>query len=476
MNALSSRLPLARVLLLAAALCAVPAFARGPAPAVEPGHAGIVGLHEAYLSPDYWIARQAEPDQVILDRAGIAAQNARMRQLDASIHDLRALPATLARDFVRQRIDAISQLPTRTLYDVQGNEVGTAQLRAVSDNLALDRIPASRPVQYGLVVHRAALRAFPTGLRVFSSRGDTDIDRFQESALFPGDAVAVLHESADGDWLFVASERYVAWIEKRFVGIGGAAQVFGYGAHGPYRVITGATAFTAYTPEEPRLSRLQLDMGVRVPVLADWPPLQPVNGQQGHAGHVIQLPARNDDGSLVLLPALLPRSQDSRDDYLPLTPRNLVTQAFKFLGERYGWGHAYDTRDCSGFVSEVYRSFGVLLPRNTSAQAVSPALDRLAFGDNDGKARRDAAVGALQVGDLVYIPGHVMLTLGHADGMAWMIHDTSGGSWFGADGKRVPAHLNGVSVTPLQPMMASDTASYVDRITNIQRIRPRTAK
>lgn len=217
-------------------------------------------------------------------------------------------------------------------------------------------------------------------------------------------------------------------------------------------------------------------MGVRVPVLADWPPLQPVNGQQGHAGHVIQLPARNDDGSLALLPALLPRSQDSSDDYLPLTPRNLVTQAFKFLGERYGWGHAYDTRDCSGFVSEVYRSFGVLLPRNTSAQAVSPALDRLAFGDKDGKARRDAAVDALQVGDLVYIPGHVMLTLGHADGMAWMIHDTSGGSWFGADGKRVPAHLNGVSVTPLQPMMASDTASYVDRITNIQRIRPRTAK
>jgi hypothetical protein len=29
---------------------------------------------------------------------------------------------------------------------------------------------------------------------VFSTRGDTDIDRFQESALFPGDAVAVLHE------------------------------------------------------------------------------------------------------------------------------------------------------------------------------------------------------------------------------------------------------------------------------------------
>ncbi len=470
--------PLARALILATAVCAGPAFAlsRAPVAAIAPTYAGIIGLEETLLTPQPWISKLPNADAVILDRAAIDAQNARMRQLDASIIDLHKLPTLLPQVLVREQINGISKAPSRPLYDVHGKLVTPAQLQAVTANLGLDAIPATRPIQYGLVVHRAALRAFPTELRVFSSQGDTDIDRFQESALFPGDAVAVLHESADGGWLFVASERYAAWIEKRFVGIGTEAQVFGYGAHGPYRVITGATAFTAYTPEEPRLSRLQLDMGVRVPVLADWPPLQPVNGQQGHAAYVVQLPVRNDDGSLSLLPALLPRSQDSHDDYLPLTPRNLITQAFKFLGERYGWGHAYDTRDCSGFASEVYRSFGVLLPRNTSAQAVSPALDRIAFAEKDGKARRDAAVAALQPGDLVYIPGHVMLALGHADGMAWMIHDTAGGSWFGTDGKRVPAHLNGVSVTPLQPMMANDTDSYIDRITNIQRIRPRTAK
>ena len=44
-----------------------------------------------------------------------------------------------------------------------------------------------------------------------------------------------------------------------------------------------------------------------------------------------------------------------------------------FLGERYGWGHRYNGRDCSGFVSEVYQSMGVQLPRNTSDQSVSPA-------------------------------------------------------------------------------------------------------
>jgi len=31
-------------------------------------------------------------------------------------------------------------------------------------------------------------------------------------------------------------------------------------------------------------------------------------------------------------------------------------------------------------------------------------------------------------------------------------------------------------VTPLEPMMASDTVSYIDRITNIQRLRAKTAE
>jgi len=466
---------LAGLALCMAALGSVLAAPSGKVPVVPIDPVtGVVGVSPAQLEPAYWIARQANPDRVILDRTGIAAQNARMRADDPHILDLHTLPSPLPAAFVRAEIDKLSVRPTHPLYDVQGQVVAAAQLDAIAANLALPAIPTQRPLQYGLVTRRAALRTFPTPLRVFSSSDDTDIDRFQESALFPGDAVAVLHESADGQWLFIASERYNAWIEKSAVATGSAAQVFGYGASGPARVVTAATAFTAYTPEQPQVSRLQLDMGVRVPVLADWPVDKPVNGQHPYASWVVQLPIRNADGSLALVPALLPRVEDTAADYLPLTPRNLITQAFKFLGERYGWGHSYDTRDCSGFVSEIYRSFGVLVPRNTSAQAVSPALDRIAFDKRDGRDKRLAAVRELQVGDLVYIPGHVMVTLGHDGGLAYMIHDTAGGGWAGADGRRVSAHLNGVSVTPLEPMLASDTVTYVDRITNIQRIRPQT--
>ena len=455
--------------LLAGLVLALPAWST---PAREDAATAVVGVRLPDLDPRHWIGRLEQPHRIILDREGIAAQNARMRAGDPSIQDIAALPDPLPGNLVRARVEKLSSPPARPLYDEQGKAVPARRLSALQRELALDAIPASRPLRYGLVVHRAALRTFPTMLRVFSSPGDTDIDRFQESALFPGDAVAVLHESRDRQWLFVASERYSAWIEARHVAIGTREEVLGYASRTPYIVVTGATVRTTYTPEEPRVSALQLDMGLRLPLRTGLDPLRTVNGQHPYASHVVDLPARRADGSLEFVPALVPRSADVAADYLPLTPANLITQAFKFLGERYGWGHSYDARDCSGFVSEVYRSFGILMPRNTRDQAVSPALDRIGFEAGDDPARRKAAVQGLQAGDLVYIPGHVMMAIGHRDGMAYVIHDTNGGGWRGPDGKRVSAGLNGVSVTPLEPLLFNEGETYVDRMTSIQRLRP----
>lgn len=443
-----------------------------PAPAGADAATAVPGVRLHDLDPQHWIARLPAPHQVILDRAGIAAQNARMRAADPSIHDLADLPDPLPRAFVHARIEAMSKLPAYPLHDRQGHALPQDRLAALRHGLALEAIPASRPLRHGLVVRRADLRRFPTAQRVFSTPGDTDIDRFQESALFAGDAVAVLHQSRDGRWLFVASERYMAWIDARHVAIGAREAVLGYASRVPYLVVTGARVRTTHAPEEPRVSDLQLDMGLRLPLRTDLPPAGRVHGQHPYASHVLDLPARRADGRLEFVPALVPRSADVAGDYLPLTAANLVGQAFKFLGERYGWGHAYDARDCSGFVSEVYRSFGILLPRNTGDQATSPALARTGFSaDSDAQARM-AAVRRLQPGDLVHVPGHVMLAIGQQDGMAYVIHDIHGGGWRDTDGRHVRAGFNGVVVTPLEPLLLEDGSSHTARMTAIQRIGP----
>jgi len=459
-------------LALALAPSAYAADGGGPgsqaAPLTVPA-SGVIGVEEAYLSPGFWVDRLSAPDTVLMDRSAIEARNAELSRVDDSMHDLRALPATLDGTTVRQWIEGLSQRPERPRYDVDGEPVQGAMLDALVANLALDAIPDAQPTRFGMVLHRAALRGFPTDLRVFSTPGDTDIDRFQESALFPGTPVVVAHESADGEWLFVVSPRYAAWIEADAVAEGTRDEVFAYVDDTPYRVVTGAKVETVFTREQPQLSELQLDMGVRVP-LADVPLDQPVNGQHPYTSWILELPIRGDDGRLAFAPALLQRNEDSAADYLPLTRANLIRQAFKFLGERYGWGHAYNARDCSGFVSEIYRSMGVQLPRNTSDQSVSPAFDRVHLDDTSSRAERMAAVADLDVGDLIYIPGHVMMMVGRIGDIPYVIHDTSGGGYLGADGKLHSMHLNGVSLTPLTPMRGSLEHDYIDRITNIVRV------
>jgi cell wall-associated NlpC family hydrolase len=435
------------------------------------GH-DVPGIREAQLDADYWIRRLRQPDRVVLDRDQIATQNVKLQDNDPSLYDIEALPLMLEAEQVRAWIEKLSVKPERTLYDETGKAGSERAIDRLVANLALKSIPQTQITRYGMVVRRADLRTFPTRLRVFHTPDDHDIDRFQETALFPGTPVVIAHESRDRVWYFVVSSTYAGWIEKQHVAVGDKQPVFDYGRRTPYLVVTGATARTVFTPERPEVSDLQLEMGVRVPLLPGWPRDTPVNGQHPYASYVIELPTRTENGSLAFSPALLPRTADVATDYLPLTRANLLRQAFKFLGERYGWGHSYNARDCSGFVSEVYRSFGVRMPRNTRDQAVSPAFNRLALTAADGHEERLKLLRETQVGDLIYIPGHVMLVIGHENGEPYVIHDTNGMSYRRDDGSLRRLALNGVSVTPLLPMLSDAETPTINRITSIQRIRP----
>lgn len=428
-------------------------------------------VNSAQQTAAHWVGRLDAPDRSMLDATAIDTQNARLKTEDPSIHDLHAQPARMAGSEVRAMVGKLSKPPTRTLYDVAGREISAATVQAWQRDVALDAIPADVVVRHALVTERADLRTFPTATRVFSRAGDTDIDRFQESAIFPGSPVLVLHESRDRDWVFVLSRRYAAWMRRDHLALGSADEVFGYVDRQPWLVVTGARVETVTTPEQPQLSRLSLDMGTRVPLLTDWPGDKPVNGQLPAGAYVIQLPMRDKDGRLLLAPALLPKSVDVATDYLPLTPRSVLTQGFKFLGERYGWGHSYDARDCSGFVSEVYAGFGIEMPRNTSDQGKSPAFNTLEVPTSMTRDERMAMVKTLAPGDLVYIPGHVMMVVGHEGGLTYVIHDTPGVRYRDAAGQSEHYPLNAVSVTPLEPLQSGEDALYIDKIYSIQRMR-----
>ena len=428
--------------------------------------ADALPLAPAQLEAGYWIAKLPDAERIVLEPEAIATRNAALPKLEPSWHDLAALPATLDRDAVRARIGKLSAPPTRTLYAEDGHALTAKELAALQDSLALDVISGRTTLNFALVVRRAPLRTFPTTQRVFSRPGDSDIDRFQESALFPGTPVAVLHASRDGRWRFVIAPDYAAWVQADALAEGTRDAVLGYATRQPQLVVTGDGVRTVFDPSRPQLSQLPLDMGTHLPLRADWPRDIPVSGQAAYAAWVVSLPMRDANGQLQPVPALIPRGEDARVGDLPLSRANLLRQAFKLLGERYGWGHDYAGRDCSGFLSDVFASFGVRMPRNTGDQARSPVFVHESFDASTSRAQRMRAVAALQVGDLVYIPGHALMVIGVEGGEPWVIHDVQGVSV--RDGgalRRIP--LNGVSVTPLLPLQFDPGHDYVDRMTSI---------
>jgi hypothetical protein len=418
------------------------------------------------LSPDFWIALAPSPESLLLTPAQIEARNRITATRDPALADLASLPPTLTRERILQWIKDASSPLDGPLVDAAGHPISRQSLAAMQANIGMDRISASEPIRYGMAVRRAQLRTYPTTVRAFASKNSTDFERFEAGTLFPGDPVVIVHRSVDGKWLLVVSYQGPAWVAVADVAEGKAQAVFGYGGKSPFRVVTGDQVRTVFTPEAPDVSELQLDMGVRVP-LADVPPDQPVNGQGPYESWVVDLPVRGDDGALHFKPALLQKVRDTSPGYLPLTRANIIRQAFKFLGERYGWGHAYNARDCSGFTSDVYRSMGLLLPPNSGAQGKSPAFAHRFFTAADTNEARLQAIMHADVGDLIVVPGHVLMVLGKVDGQPYVIQDVPFVIYRNAQGIVHWTKVNEVSVTPILPLLADGRQSYVDAMTSL---------
>ncbi len=429
----------------------------------------VIGVQESYLSASYWVNKVNNTEQ-LMSASAIKAFNQQLIENNTFITDPLSTPEFLSKKTLTTLITSISKKPNSTRVFKNGQLVTNKDYQRYITNLNKQNILENNKVSYGLVVKRSSLRTFPTADKVYKQGQDYDLDRFQETALFPADVVAILHQSKDKNWFLVQSYNYVAWLPVKAVAIGTKAIIKQYKSSQNYIIVTGNKVFTNFVPDKVEISQLQLDMGVKLPLAKPSEYGNQVYGQNPYASYVVKLPNRNKYGKLKFSLALIARNQDVHTNYLPLTYKNIIKQAFKFLGERYGWGHDYNGRDCTGFIGEIYKSFGLIMPRNTSQQGKSPYGYNQFFSKQATKAKKQLALQKLAVGDLIYIPGHVMMFLGYEQGKPYVIHDVKGLGYLNTKGQFYQGTLNGVSVTPLLPLRISKQTSYVDLIYNIKRI------
>lgn len=431
----------------------------------------VIGIKEVHLSPDFWSEQASNGKKVIFSNDEIDAINRQNLSQVSEMAEIFKTPSTLSKDTLISKIKSVSRHSKNDRSFADGTEVTQEFYDKLNGLLNLDAVKDINPVSFGMIVRRSDLRTFPSSVRLFTPNTGTNIDRYQESVLFPADAVAILHESKDHNWVLVRAYNYLAWVKKENVAYGDKASIEAFKNAREYLVVTGDKVRTTYNPQAPEVSDLQLDMGIRLPLADRGEVDNSLYGQNPYTSHIIKLPTRNVDGSLTFKNALIARNKDTQKGYLAHSKNNLIKQAFKFLGERYGWGHMYNGRDCSGFVAEVYKSMGLLIPRNSGTQGRSAFGQNIRFTSETPTEERLKHIKNLEIGDLIYIPGHVMMFIGTVDGNPYIIHDVSGLQYTLPDGTLYKGTLNGVSVTPLLPMKLSAETSYIDKIFTIKKIR-----
>jgi cell wall-associated NlpC family hydrolase len=438
-----------------------------PEPAMP--HIAAVMFH-----PDFWINRLSSPYDVLMSEDEIARYNESVVKADLGVVDPLRFPSEIAGDEIRSMIagNVTGRVQIGKAF-VGGDPVTADFVAGLEESLNLAAIPERKAVIYAIATRRTMLRTFPTDTRVHYTAGDREFDRLVESAVSIGKPMLVLHESKDKLWRYVRVPEFDGWVKTDDIGMTADRVLWSSYLTAHRRlVVLAADLILATNPYTPEFSAQQLTMGSSFPLVEGKERPRFIDRMETSGQHVVSLPLRRSDGTLAFREALVPFSADVRVGFLPFTRANLIRQAFKIQGQRYGWGGDFGTRDCSLFVGDVYRSMGFVFPRNSRLELSMPGRE-VRFDEVDSAAKRTAALAAMPTGTLLGWNGHIMMLLGEYNGHHYVIHD---GSAFGdsahraSDGNLEELPLNQVSVTSLS-MLRATGKSYRDTLTIMKSVR-----
>lgn len=289
-------------------------------------------------------------------------------------------------------------------YKANGTEYSPAEIGEIYRNRNIDGL-GSFSVLRGVVTDRADLRTVPYGETVLKAAGDIYYDRIQETELIAGMPVWILHESLDREYYYVQAYYYRGWVLK--------TKIAAVSEDADWKLITEPERFAVVTDAMLTLGGRSLDMGTRFAL-----------EKTTETGYRVILPGREENGMFVREYAVIP-FVSAHLGYIPFTMQNYYIQAFKYEGRMYGFGGTDGGVDCSSYACAVFRSFGLMLPRNSGQQGTIIGNARSLSGLNSGE-KKDV-LSSVSAPAIIYRPGHIMLWLGVENGECRMIQAPQGG-------------------------------------------------
>ncbi len=405
-------------------------------------------------TPGFWISRHPAPDQVVLTPQEIAAFNDHVQNELKLTKDIFAITENLKTESLMSSFDKIlADFSAKEYYTADGVRNDPALMERLRRNMNLSGVVLGIAPRYGLVVHYADQRFFPTKEGLYETAGDIDFDQVQNSTLDVGTPVAVVHQSADKKWYYVLAPLSDGWVEAGRVALGDMKTVKNFASAKNFVVVTSPKA-DIFLNESMTDQNDYARMGVRLPLL-----------EVGEARKTVQVPLLDAQGKLQLTQGYV-ASTDVHEGYLSYTSRNIYHQAFALLDAPYGWGGMYGQQDCSAFLDEVFSTVGLVLPRDSKDQSqigtTLTQFDEKFTGEQKLQAFKDAR-GAVAI---LPMKGHIMLYLGMADERPYAIHAIWAYRERRGD-KDVPRVINKVTVSDLSLGEGSYKGSLLKRLSKI---------
>lgn len=350
-------------------------------------------------NPDFWIQKTANPEQILMTSDEIKAFNDKTLQKLDFIYDLSSYQEKASAEEVSRQINSMQVSQTALFY--RGKHLTPQYLKKLLD---YRNLPEAKEIEvkYALTLRRTNLRTLPTREGIFETPKDKEFDMLQETAVDPAQPVIILNTTKDGKWHFVQTYNCRGWLPSEDTAY--------FKSKDDFTDFLNTTEFFVTNSKVVKIRGILFQLGAKIPVLKD----------NFSGSYFALIPCKDKNGFIKFILTSLHSEKNLNKGYLEYSKSNIINQAFKMYGQRYGWGGMFNATDCSGFILNIFNSFGFIFPRNSSQQEQLPfkSIDVSSLNPEEKKE----ILRNTQAGAILFMPGHVMLYLGENEGRFYIIH------------------------------------------------------
>ncbi len=312
----------------------------------------------------------------------------------------------------------------------------------------LEAISEDEDYLYGVVVKRTNILSAPS-----------DNYKYTEEDSYPKEMLSTMNvnepflidsNKTSGGYYYGYSNHYEGWVSTKDVAICRDRQEW----LEAWKVDLDDRDFIVVTQNkiylEPSLtqeysSELMLGMGTVLKLIEEEKlPEADFAERASWNNYAVYVPTRGVGGEYEKRVALIPQHYNVSVGYLPMTQENILQLAFSALGDRYGWGGMLGSNDCSYYAKQIYKCFGLDIPRDTGLIAAMPecVTDVKALSDEE----KLELLSTMPIGTILYFKGHVFIYIGMDQNTPYVINAV-GSMCISEQGEGVS--VNSVVINPL---------------------------